>query len=682
MRMRGAASILRTGLRLLALAIAVVAVTPVVADARIIRIEITRVESPTFQGASFGRVGPYEKLVGRAFGEIDPTHPRNAGITDILLAPRNARGLVEYSTDIYILRPIDRFLGNRRVFFEINNRGNSFSLGQFNDAVTGGNDPTTAADAGNGFLMRQGYTIVLSGWEPTVPAGGGRFTMTVPIARNPDGSPIVGPSLEEFVIDNATTLTGPLSYPAATLDKSQATLTVRVRYEDPPVSVPSSNWEYVDAQTIRLLPAGTPFARGTLYWFTYPARDPIVAGLGLAAIRDVGAFLRYSRRDDRGNPNPLAGDVEFVYSFCFSQPCRAMHDFLWLGFNEDEEGRTGRSVFDSMLNWVGGASSIFLNYRFAQPGRTHRQHIGRPYPEYQFPFTNQVMTRGQGSMRKTDGRLRRCLNTGTCPKIFEVNSENDYWSKAISILHTDGDGRDLADPANVRYFLLSNLPHSPGVATTGVGICQQERNPLVANPALRALLVAMDEWVTSRREPPASRVPRQADGALVLSSQAQVGFPSIPGVKYNGRAHTGELLDFGPLFSRGILTVLPPVSLGTPNRILVPKTDSDGHDVAGIRLPDVAVPLATYTGWALRAFPPGADEGCDMAGQRIDFPRTRADRLVAGDPRSSIEERYPTHETYVNAVTQVATSLNRERLLLEEDVQRYIERAASSGVGR
>lgn len=648
------------------------------AEARITRIQLTRVESPTFGGASFGDVGQYEKLVGRAFGEIDPIDLRNAVITDLGLAPTNARGKVEYSTDIYILRPVNSSRGNHRLFFEINNRGTNLSFGQLNNATTGGNNPTTAADTGNGFLMRQGYTIAWSGWDATAPPGGGRFTITVPVAKYEDGSPIVGPALEEFVIDSSTTMTEDLAYPAATLDKSQASLSVRVQYQDPPTPVPAANWEYVNASTIRLLPAGTPFQLGTLYEFTYPATNPLVVGLGFAAIRDVTAFLHHAVADDQGTLNPLAGDLQFVYSFCVSQPCRTLHDFLWLGFNEDE---SGQRVFDGMLNWIGGGSGIFMNYRFAQPGRTHRQHIGRWYPEFQFPFANQVMF--DPVVRKTDGRLRRCLQTNTCPKIFEVNSGNEYWAKAMSVFHLDSSGNDLPDPPNVRYYLLSSLPHSAGIGPTGRGICQQPRNTLVANPVLRALLVAMDRWVSSGQEPPTSRLPRRADGTLVPSlPQAGVGFPNIPGVKYNGRMHTGDLLDFGVLFDQGILTVLPPVLIGTPYPALVPKTDADGNDIAGIRLPEVAVPLATYTGWGLRANPPGGDDGCDAAGQKIDFKQTRAERLAARDPRLSIEERYPNHGRYVSAVSNAANGLRQQRLLLDEDVQRYIDAAAESSIGK
>jgi hypothetical protein len=388
--------------------------------------------------------------------------------------------------------------------------------------------------------------------------------------------------------------------------------------------------------------------------------------------------LHHAKADQQGNPNPLAGNVQHVYSFCVSQPCRALHDYLWLGFNQDASG--GR-VFDGMLNWLGGGNGIYMNYRFAQPSRSQLQHVGRWYPEFQFPFANQVIS--DPVTGKTDGRLARCAQTTTCPAIFEINSETDYWQKDMALLHIDGQGNDLPDPANVRYFLLSSLPHSGGVGPTGPGICQQDRNPLVANAVLRALLVGLDEWVSAGTEPPASRVPRRADGTLVPSTpQDSVGFPTIPGVTYNGRMHTGDRLDFGPQFDRGILSVLPPTLVGTPYPALVPKTDADGNDLAGVRLPDVAAPLATYTGWGLRAFPPGANDGCDTNGQRIAFVRTKADRLATGDPRLSIEERYPTHDAYVNVVTRAAIDLRQQRLLLDGDVLIYVQAAEQSGIGK
>jgi len=647
------------------------------AEARVTKLVITRTESPTFQGMAFGQVGPYEKLVGRATGEVDPRDPGNALIADIALAPRNAKGLVEYSTDVFILRPVDRSRGNHRIFFEVNNRGRLLSLAQLNDAPAEVNDPTTTLDAGNGFLMRQGYTIVLSGWDVTVAQGAGRFAMTVPIARQPDGRAIVGHSLEEFVIDNTTPAPGSLTYPAASLERTEARLTVRTLYSDPPMPIASTGWEYVNDRTIRLLPEGTLFQNGRLYELVYPAKDPLVAGLAFAGLRDLVSYFRYRTADDERRPNPLEGDASRVISFAVSQPTRFMRDFLHLGFNEDEQGRL---VFDGMLNWIGGASGGFFNYRFAQPGRTHRQRIGRWFPEFEFPFANNVTL--DPITGKTDGRLRRCLASKTCPKVFEVNSENEYWAKAMSLLHTDTSGHDLPDPPNVRSYLLASLPHSTGIAPAGKGICQQPRNPILANPTLRALLVAMDAWVSGGQEPPPSRLPRRSDGTLVpVPEQAGRGFPAIPGVTYNGRLHEGNLFDFGSSVNRGIVSVVPPILLKSPYPVFVPKTDGDGNDVAGVRVVEVAVPLATYTGWALRSGP-AAGDGCDAAGQQIAFSRTKADRLSTGDPRLSIEERYASHEDYAKQVTDAATALQRERFLLEEDVKRYVTAAAASDVGR
>ena len=660
------------------LAVCAVALTPGAADARITKIEIARVESPTFEGKAFGSVGQYEKLVGRAYGEVDPKDPRNTVIVDIANAPKNARGMVEYNTDIYILKPVDLAKGNHRLWFEVNNRGNMPAYEFMNDVAVDTNDPTKAADAGNGFLMRQGYTILEAGWDATAPGGEGRFTIRVPVAKNPDGSPIVGPSMEEFVVDGNQTMRGALTYPAATLDKSQATLTVRARYGDSPAVVPADKWQYTDEKgtAIRLLPAGTPFRQGTLYAFTYRAKDPVVGGLGFAAIRDVGAFFRSAAKDDAGTANPLAGAIQYVYTGCQSQPCRTMHDYLWLGFNEDE---TGKTVIDGIQNWIGGSTGIFVNYRFGQAGRTHRQHIARWFPEFQGPFTNQVML--DPVTGKTDGRLARCTASNTCPKIFEANSANEYWSKNMAVGLVDTKGKDLTnEPANVRSYFVASMPHSGAFGPKGKGICQQNRNPVTATPVHRALLVAMDEWVSKGVAPPPSRVPRVADGTLVspLPQTAQ-GFPKIQGVTYNGRMHTGDLFDYGPDFDKGILTTLPPRLVGTPYPALVPKTDADGNDMAGIRIPDIAVPVATHTGWALRA---GSEDGCDAAGQMIDFAKTKAERMMNNDPRPSLEERYPSHADYVTKVTAAANGLLRDRLMLDEDVQAYVKKAQDAPVGK
>jgi len=619
-------------------------------NAKVKEITITKVESPTFGGASFGSVGQYELIQGTITGEVDPLNPQNAVIVDLQNAPKNADGMVSYSVDFQIIRPMDLSKGNHRIIFDLPNRGRATALSIFNNGS--GNSKTGSGTSGNGFLMNQGYTLVEGAWDIAVSQSKAGFGVTFPVARNPDGSSITGIALEEFVVDkNATPATEPLTYPAASADKSQATLTVRENYGDTPLVIPSSGWDYTDSTltAVKLTsgPFGGPgsFGPTALYEFTYIAKDPLVAGLGFAALRDLATFLRTAQTDDNGVGNPLASDVQAIYTVCFSQPCRTMHDFVLWGFNQAEyahnqngkggAGNQHQKVFDGVINWVAGGDGIFMNYRFSQPGRTSRQHIARWYPEFQFPWANHITHDHVTS--QTAGRLDACQRTDTCPRIFELNSENEYYSKGGSLLTTDTEGNDvqLSDTPDVRYYLMSSLPHVGGVAA---GICQQPQNPLTAGPVLRALVVAMDQWVTNGTPPPDNRVPTRSDGTLVPSlPPSGMGFPNIPGVNYNGILHTGDLFDFGPQFHEGIVSILPPILLGTPYPIFVPKMDADGNDIAGIRLPDISVPLATYTGWALRASAPGDPvpivDGCDAAGQRIPLPLTHADRLDSGDPR-------------------------------------------------
>jgi len=650
------------------------------ARARVTQIVITATEQPAFGGKSFGTVGPYERISGHVTGEVDPKLPLNGIIVDIGLAPVNAKGMVEYSTDFQILRPVSRGKGNRRLLYEITNRGSSSVLQTLNDSRTG-IDATASGDPGNGFLMRQGYVVLESGWDVTAPRNGKLFTATVPIVKNPDGSTIIGPAVEEFVIDKeATPAAQQLTYPAASPDKSKASLTVRKNYADAPIQLSAADWDYADAKldAVKLSSGnfGGPgsFGPTALYEFTYVAKDPLAVGLGFAAIRDLATFLRNAETDDRGTPNPLAGDIQFIYSYCSSQPCRTMHDYVQLGFNQPEHAAgAAPKVFDGVLNWKAGGSGIFMNYRFAQPVRTHRQHIARWTPEYQFPFADQKLT--DPVTGKTDSRLRRCEESNTCPKTFEANSSNEYWAKAASMMQTDSKGHDIGGVDGVRYYLLASFPHGGG---NGPGICAQPRNTLRPNQVRRALLVDLDAWVTDGVAPPTDRMPRVADGTLVPPlPQEGYGFPRIPGVVYNGVHHTGDLFDFGPDVDKGFLSVLPPKLLGTPYPVLVPKADADGNDTAGIRLPEVTVPVATYTGWALRA--DGLD-GCDAAGQKLDFAKTKAARLVAGDPRPSLEERYADHATYVGLVTRAAQSLREQRFLLDEDVERTIAAAQAASV--
>jgi hypothetical protein len=694
------------------------------AQARVTQLNITTVETATFNGQSFGSVGTYDRIEGTFTAEVDPADFHNSVIVDIRNAPRNANGMVSYSADFQILKPHDLAQGNHRVLYELPNRGSTTALLTLNDSSTL-NTRTSSGSAGNGFLMNQGYTLVEVGWDISAPQSNtaNLFGITVPVASNPDGSPITGPATEELVVDfSATPASQTLTYPAAGADAANGMMTVRENYEDTPIPVPAAadaaagqiGWTYIDSLHVGLVKDGQPInfgAAGTfsptaLYEFTYTAQDPLVAGLGLASIRDFATFLRSADTDDLGNANPLAGDVQKIYTFCLSQPCRTTHDFILWGFNAADTpspnvvfgairpGGPSERVFDGMENWLGGGNGEFLNYRFSQPTRTHRQHIARWTPEFQFPFANQLTA--DPVTHQVDGRLARCQANNTCPNIFEVNSENEYISKAGSMLTTDGLGHDLDlnATANVRYYLLASLQHGGGPGgttsllpstTTSAGICRENSNPMVGNVILRALLVDLDDWVTKGTAPPPNAVPTIAGGTLVPQDQASVGFPSIPGVTYNnGILHTGDLWNFGPHFAQGILTTLPPTLLGTPYQVFVPKTDADGNDIAGIRLPDVSVPLATYTGWGLRA-PHGGDadtivDSCDATGQKIPFAPTAAARRPgganAGDPRLSIAERYPDSAAYVAAITAAAASMVANRTMLPADATAYAAEAA------
>ncbi len=344
-----------------------------------------------------------------------------------------------------------------------------------------------------------------------------------------------------------------------------------------------------------------------------------------------------------------------------------------MGCNEDEDGR---QVFDGMLPYINGAGGGFFNYRFAQPNQTAFQRLSHVYPEQVFPFAYTTLT--DPLTGKTDSVLARCEASGTSPKIMEVNDSNSYWFKSASLAITTPDGTtDLPDPPNVRFYLLSSIAH--GVAS-GRGLCQQLQNPISPGPALRALLAALTKWVVSGEEPPSSQVPRLSDGTLVPPlPQSLVGFPEIPGVSYTGVASVRELYDYGPAFDRGIISVLPPAETGRAYPTLVPQVNADGIDATGIQLPDIAVPLGTYTGWNLMVNTP-KDE-CSAMGSFIPFITTKAARLQSGDPRPSLEERYGTHRRYVQAVETATEQLVAQRLLLPEDASAYIEAAKNRDIG-
>jgi Alpha/beta hydrolase domain len=689
------------------------------ADARITHIEITKSE-PAFGGRSFGDTGAYERLTGRATGELDPADPANSGIQDINLAPRNARGMVEYVTNIELLKPADMARGNRILFFEVNNRGNKLAPGSFNVGVAGGvADRNALSSAGDGWLMRAGYTMVWFGWEMDARPGLNRIGMPAIVAHNHDGSPVTGLVRSEIITPvPATSVPISLSqqiqnypidsydsYPTASVDNSTSfsdgflpTLTVRAREQDPREPIPNSAWSF---GTCDGTGAVTPdekhvcyrdgFKPGRLYELIYRAKDPTVGGLGFAVARDLGAFLLNSEKDDAGAVNPVYQPNTLAVIEGSSQSGRMIRSLLALGFNRDE---TGRRVFDGAFPHIGGGL-MPLNIRFGQPVRAWGEQTDHLYPAYDFPFTYARQT--DPLTQRTGGLFDRCKATDTCPKIFHVATALEMWEGRQSLGLTDPLGRsDVEEPPNVRTYIMASTQHSPAslplAAHAPFGSCQQQPNPNPQIWTMRALLTAFTAWVRDGVEPPPSAKPSMADGTLVPPDR--VRFPEIPANFYGEvdrpavsplRIYdTLHVLDFGPLYraedSSGMIVLEPPKVGSGSYGILEMQVDADGNDLAGIRSVFLQAPIGTYTGWNLGRKDRFENGLCNLQGSFIPFAATKAERIAAGDPRLSIEERYPTKDVYLAAFKRVADDLVSKRFLLPDDADSLVKSAGSEGV--
>jgi hypothetical protein len=702
-----------------AIGVAALAFMMAEADARITHIEITKTE-PAFGGQSFGDAGPYEHLTGQVTGELDPADPANSGIQDINLAPRDARGMVEYVTNIELLKPADRTRGNRILFFEVNNRGNKLAPVSFNEGVTGGiADRNALSSPGDGWLMRAGYTMVWFGWEMDVRPGLSRVGMPAIVAHNHDGSSITGLVRSEIITPVPTTslpislsqqiqnypIDSYDSYPTASTDNSAPfadgflpTLTVRAREQDPREPIPNSAWSFGTCDESgsltpdeRRLCYRDGFKPGHLYELIYRAKDPTVGGLGFAATRDLGAFLRNSDKDDAGTANPVYRPDNLAIIEGSSQSGRMIRSLLALGFNRDE---AGRRVFDGAFPHIGGGL-MPLNVRFGQPLRAWGEQTDHLYPAYDFPFTygSQIDPLTQ----RTGGLFDRCGATETCPKLFHVATALEMWEGRQSLGLTDPLGRtDVADPPNVRTYIMASTQHGPAplplAARPPFGNCQQQPNPNPQIWTMRALLTALTAWVRDGAEPPPSAKPRIADGTLVAPDR--VRFPEIPANFYGEVERPAvsplriydnlHVLDFGPLYraedSSGIITHEPPQVGSGSYGVLEMQVDADGNDLGGIRSVFLQTPIGTYTGWNLGRKDRFENGMCNLQGSFIPFASTKAERIAAGDPRLSIEERYLTRDAYLAAFKKAAADLIAKRFLLPDDAALLVKRAESQGI--
>jgi hypothetical protein len=697
-----------------------VGVSAVPAQARLTDLQITNVESPAFGGATFGSAGHSETLTGIAHGEVDPKDPRNAIITDIEFAPRNARGMVEYSMNVVITKPVDMSRGNATVLYDVPNRGRIRSP----ELNIGGN----ATAIGDGFLESEGYTLVDSGWEGDLTSG---LRINLPIAKNRNGSAITGRVRSEYILDEPQStqdVTAPPAYEAVSTSNADATLTMRVHQDDPKVSIPNSDWAFADCSSVAF--PGVPDTRKVclkggvdtnhIYELVYTAKNPTVAGLGFAATRDLNAFLRNStemngnghgRGQGNGNgnmarcnanshanghnkcptdasspPNPLGDAIRYSIIYGSSQSGRWIRTFIQLGFNEDENGN---QVFDGAIPHKASNRGAF-NVRFAQPTRLS----GTQHTEKQFPGAESSQTWGVSTdpiTGITAGQLDRCMHSHTCPKIFHTNTDTEYWQATMALNTTDSFGtRDLPLPSNVRIYLFASTHHGggntlaqpPAVVPAIPSSCQLHANSNPFIQAQRALLVALQEWIVGGTEPPPSLYPTLAAGTLVPVSQIQ--YPYVPAVNFTPTgvfAHK-VYLDRGRQFDVNDISgvMAEPPNVGGAYNTLVPKIDENGNTADGLRNTTVRVPLGTYMGSNVRKAGFSEGDSCDLTGSFIPFFKTQAERMAAGDPRPSLEERYPTHADYVAKVTAAANALVDQRLLLPADATFLINQASAVAV--
>ncbi len=642
------------------------------AAARVTRVEIKTREDIN-GGKPFGLAGPYERLIGRVYFKVDPRNPHNRGVVDLDKTDRDQNGEVEFSADVYILKPKDPNRSSGSLLLEIPNRG---GRGIVRLADFGSNQ----SEFGDGFLMRQGITIVWVGWQFDVREQPGALRLYAPVAR--DGAkPITGLLRSDFIVPEKTSeqplahvvngTIGGTEYPVADPSDAANVLTVRETPTNERHAIPKTDWSFAHVVNGTITPSDrfiyfkNGFEPGKIYELVYVTKDPVVVGLGLAGVRDLVSYFKHDAA--------AVATTQRAYSLGISQSGRFLRHFVYQGFKADE---AGRQVFDGLLIHVAGAGIGSFNHRFAQPSRDAQPMNALFYPTDLFPFADSSLT--DTVTGKTDGLLDKAKSEDVLPKIFFTNTAYEYWSRAASLIHTSPDGKqDLALMDNVRVYFFAGLQHFSGAfpPTRGTALTllgQQPQNPNPISWFWRAMIVNMDEWVRDGTAPPPSSYPRLDDGTLV--ARDKLSFPRLPDVNLPQTAHQAYRLDFGPDWSRGIISKQPP-TVGTPYPVFVPQVNADGNESAGVRLPELAVPIATYTGWNLRDPKTGAPWArVSFIGSYLPFAKTKSDREKRADPRLSLEERYQSKAQYMGLYADAAMDLIQRRFLLREDLAGVLRR--------
>jgi hypothetical protein len=648
--------------------IAVLLICAATLNARVTRIVI---DHRALQGKPLTGAGQYELLTGVFYGELDPRDPHNTIINDIGLAPVNARGKVEYTSTFALAKPVDMSKSSGLLYYLVPNRGN-----------------------GSPALYQEGHVTVVSGWQGDLPPRAGTQYLTVPVARNRDGSSITGPVIQRIIdapagqntVDLRTRQYSGLTYQfPATLDTSKARLTRR-RANAEPIVVPPAEWAFADCsstpfpgtadQSHLCLKSG--FDPAAEYLLQYTAKDPLVLGIGYAATRDLNSFLRYADKDDAGNPNPVANQIRWTMSRGDSQSGNFIRSFIHLGFNQDESNHI---VWEGAIPHI-AARQLALNFRFAIAGGAAGPL--QPGSESVLWWSDyEDKTRG----RPTAGLLDRCRKSDTCPKIFETFGALEFWylRESPNLVGTDAK-TDIPLPPNVRRYFFPGTSHGGGrggfsaAAPNQPDGCSLPANPNPEADTMAALRVAMIAWISKGVEPPPSRYPTLSQLTLPVG----IAFPSIPDVPSPANLVNPIYdYDFGPEFNyndlSGSITRNPPAIRRTLPT-LVPKVDADGSDIGGVPSVLHQVPLGSYVGWNITAG--GFDKGkiCQLAGAFIPFARTKAEREANHDPRLSLEERYGTHDRYVELIKKAAAQAVADRFLLAADAERLVAEASASKV--
>ena len=618
------------------------------------RFDVT-LRRPLADGRAFGAVGPYEELKGRLHFSVDPTHAANRVITDVDRAPRNAQGRVEFAADVSLLLPVVRARASGRVIVDVVNRGNIVTMPNFNHAtrpnLVPGADPHPSIDVGDGWLMRHGWVVMSCGWQCDLPPGvPGLFRLEAPEPRDANGGRLTGRvyvqmqapvDVDAFMLSDR----GHEPYEAADLAQPDAVLIVRDQLDGEITVIPRDQWRFRDRQHIEL---DGGFTKGRIYQCVYTAVGAKVLGLGMAALRDAAAWMKYGNAAE-GNPAP--GAIQRAHAYGRSQTGRLLRTLVHLNLNVDE---AGRRAYDGVIANVAGAMLGEFNDRFGQNSKDRPSMMNHLEPTHVEPRSGL--------------------------KVFYTNTSFEYHRGDASLIHTDAAGmRDLEPGPDVRVYQFTGTEHGTGLwpptDTTTVAAdprgfpekSQHLRSVVNYGRLMRALLVHLDRWAADGTPPPPSRHPCIADGTAVDPSDLGKAFERIPGARYPIHHDRPQRRDF---------TTLPPKD-GPTYGTRVSAVDDDGNERAGIPVPEVAVPLATHTGWNLRHSDiGGADQLLYFAGATLPFARTHAECLQAGDPRLSIAERYHSRDDYLARVRDAATALVADGYLLEEDIDTSLAYAA------